>query len=1137
MAATFQYHVIGPVLQFNHSENQHLETSMRTVLSALALTAIIAIPSTAVAQEGYFRMPAHRGDKVFFVAEGDIWSAPLNGGKAQRLTTHTGQETRPVVSPDGKWLAFSASYEGQNDAYVMPVDGGLPKRIGFEGGSPIGWTPKGDVIYVCTTSRGPSSQRILVQVNPNTLARTPLPLADANDGCMDDSGKYLYFIRMGIHMMNDNARNYRGGAMAELWRYEVGTNNEAVKIDIKGQAKRPMWWRDRLYFIGDSDGCDNIWSIKPDGSDLVQVTKHKDWEVRYAYLSEGKITYQLGADIHLLDLSNNQDRIVKIDLVSDFDQMRIRSIRAMSYLNNTSFAPTGEKIAFTARGNVTVAAPQNLRRVDVAVPKGSRVTSATLSKDGKWVYAFNDSNGEKQIWRYPADGTVRAEAMTTDRGIDRGAMYLSPDGEYMAHTDRGGKVWLLNLSNKQNQLIDSNNYGANPSVTWSTDSKTIALQRPNSIVRSNQIVLYSMETKQKVQVTSDKYESSSPAFSPDGKWLYFLSNRHFQVVNGSPWGDRNMGPYFDRRTKVYAVALQEGNEFPFTPKTELDAAPAESPRPEARDGGTPAGQGRDSGGGQRENRPAAPLPAIQWAGLAERIFEVPLPPSNYSNLNVDARRLYFMERETGGASMKTLEIGNNTPRAEVFMANVTSYSMSLDGRKLLITRRGGGGAQGGRGAQGGGQEAEYLILDTAARAPQDVSRFVVRISDWNITADPRAEWRQMFYDAWRMHRDRFYDAKLRGVNWEALRRKYEPLLDRITDRNELSDVLAQMMGELGAMHSQVRAGDQRSITDSWAQSYLGAILEKTTEGYRIEHIYRTEIELPNEAGPLAKPGLNVKEGDIITSINGRPVLEARHISDLLNNRAGQQTLLGLKRGQTELKPIIVTPVNGGQNTTLRYTDWEEKNRQQVEKASDGNIGYLHLRAMGGTDINTFAREYYANAERAGLIIDVRRNNGGNIDSWVIEKLLRRAWSFWTTPTGNYRGANMQQTFRGHLVVLIDEYTYSDGETFAEGIKQLGLGPVVGRRTSGAGAWLTDSNGLVDGGMIRVAEWPQFSTKDGSWLIEGVGVTPDHDVVNLPFETFNGRDRQLETAIRLLQEKLKSEPITELKPKGIPSLGR
>jgi tricorn protease len=696
-------------------------------------------------------------------------------------------------------------------------------------------------------------------------------------------------------------------------------------------------------------------------------------------------------------------------------------------------------------------------------------------------------------------------------------MYPSPDGMYIAHTDRGGNLWLLNPATKENQLIDSNYYAAWPSVVWSGDSKTIAIQRPNSNLRSNQILLYSLETKQRAQITSDKYESFSPAFSPDGRWMYFLSNRHFQVVNGSPWGDRNMGPYFDRRTKIYAIALQDGLRFPFQPNTELDAAVPPEPR---------QSNSSNIGSGGRDTREArdTKLPTIQWTGLADRIYEVPLSPGNYQNLNADAQRLYFQDRDGRSVSLKTLEINNNDPRAEVHSTDMASYYLSSDGKKILLARR-------------AGQGMEFYILNASAKAPPDLSKFAVRTGDWNITADPKSEWRQMFYDAWRMHRNRFYDSKLRGVNWEAMKAKYEPLLSRVTDRNELNDLLAQMMGELGAMHSQVRAGDQRRIPDTWTQSYLGAILSRTPDGYRIDHIYRTENELPSEAAPLAKPGMDVREGDVITSINGRSVLDVRDISDLLNNCYGQQTLLGLRRGQSEMKPVIATPVNSVQNASLRYTDWEESNRAQVEKASGGRFGYLHLRAMGGSDINTFAREFYANIDRDGLIIDVRRNNGGNIDSWVIEKLLRRAWAFWTTSDGQYRGTNMQQTFRGHLVVLIDEYTYSDGETFAEGIKQLGLAPLVGRRTSGAGAWLTDSNGLVDGGMIRVAEWPQFSAKDGSWLIEGVGVVPDVEVVNLPVETFNGKDKQLETAIKLLQEKLSKNPIPELKPKNIPGIGK
>jgi len=1086
---------------------------MRLLLSFFLFTLLVSVSTPGSAGEGYFRFPAHKGDRIFFVAEGDIWSAPLKGGGTQRLTTHPGQELRPVISPDGAWLAFTASYEGQGDVYVMPVEGGLPRRVGFEGGTAVGWTPDGDVIYVCSSNSGPSGQRVLVQVNPSTLKRAPLPLADANDACMDDSGKFLYFIRLGINMMNDNARNYRGGAMSELWRYEIGSNKEAVRLNVPCNVKRPMWQNNRLYFIGDSSGCDNIWSIEPDGSGLTQITNHTDWDIRYAYLSDGKISYQQGADIRILDLTNNQDSVIKAGLISDFDQMRKRSIKGMDYLNSVSFAPDGNRVVFTARGNIALASNQSLRRVDVAVPDGSRAMSATLSKDGKWVYAFNDRSGEKQIWRFPSDGKTGGEVLTSDKGIDRLDMYPSPDGAYIAHTDRGGNLWLLNLTTKENRLIDSNNYSSWPTVTWAGDSKTIAISRSNSDLRLTQILLYSLETKQKTQITSDKYQSWSPVFSPDGRWMYFLSDRHFQVGNSSVWATRDMGPYFDRKTKVYAIALSDGLRFPFQPDTELDgAATAAEPHPSAETKNT-----RNTNQADVSNPPA-----IQWDGLANRLFEVPLPPGNYQSLSVDAKRLYFIERDGRAASLKTLEINNNDPKAEVFSTDVSSYSLSMDAKKIMLARR-------------VGQNTDYYILDAGAKAPQDISKFAVKVGDWNITVEPKAEWRQMFYDAWRMHRDRFYDSKLRGLDWVAIKAKYEPLLDRLTERNELNDLLAQMMGELGAMHSQVAPGEQRRLPDAWLQSHLGAILSKTPDGYRIDRIYRTEAELPDEAGPLAKPGMDVREGDIITNVNGHPVLEARDISDLLNNRAGQQVLLGLRRGQTDIKPVVVIPVNSMQNASLRYTDWEESNRVQVEKAGDGCLGYLHLRAMGGRDISSFAREFYANIGRDGLIIDVRRNNGGNIDSWIIEKLLRRAWAFWTTADGQYRGTNMQQTFRGHLVVLIDEYTYSDGETFAEGVKRLGLAPLVGRRTAGAGVWLTDSNRLLDGGMIRVAEWPQFATADGAWLIEGTGVVPDIEVVNYPLETFQGKDRQLERAIELLKEKIDKNPIPELKPERIPGI--
>ena len=1078
---------------------------MSPSLTSLALLLTLGPPAAAVGG-GYLRHPAAGGGQVFFTAEGDLWRAPLAGGEARRLTTHPGQETRPAVSPDGAWVAFSASYEGPQEAYVMPAQGGAPKRLSFEGGSVqvLGWTPRGEVLFGAPAERGPASRRVLVTVHPGTLARRVLPLADVAEACLDGSGRRLFFTRMGLTVTGDNVRAYRGGAASELWCYDLTESREAVRIPFDAPLKRPMWHGDRLYVVCDRDGRDNLWSMKADGSDARQLTFHKDWDLRGASLGEGRIVYQLGADLRAFELATGRDLPLELRLGSDEDQARPRVLRRpLDYLDNAAFALNGERVALTARGQVLLAGLEGLRRVEVALPPASRAREAVLSRDGAWVYALCDAGGDLQVWRFPADGRPGGEALTREPGVTRAALHPSPDGQFLAHTDRDGRVYLLKLANGENRCIDTAPNGGSTDVTWAPDGKHLALVRPDSARNRNQILLVRAADGHKAPLSSDKYESYAPAFSPDGRWLFFLSDRHFQATNPSPWGDRNLGPFFDRRTQVFALALQEGLRFPFQPRTELDV-------PESREAGKPEPKGKS---------PEPPAPV--WEGLAERLFEVPLPPGNYAGLRTDGKRLYLLDRQPQSSALKSAEIGPR-PSLETFAPDVAGFELSADGRKLMFVRRGPAGRS-------------FHIVEAGAKAPSELAKSEVRVGDWSLAVDPRTEWRQMFQDAWRMHREHFYDARMRGLDWEGLRRKYEPLVDRIRDRAELDDLLGQMMGELGALHSQIRPGDQRQAQDGAAPAFLGAVLERVADGFRIAHIYRTEPELPSEAGPLAQPGLDVREGDVITAVNGRPVREARHISDLLQGRAGEPVLLALQREGKPQKPVLVKPVDAQRQSHLRYADWEEACRRTVAQASGGRIGYLHLRAMGPLDIATFARDFYGQFDREGLILDVRRNNGGNIDSWVIEKLLRRAWAFWTDRKGRFLDTNMQQAFRGHLVVLVDELTYSDGESFAAGIKALGLGPLVGRRTAGAGVWLGDSNRLMDGGQARAAETPQYAAKDGAWIIEGVGVSPDVEVVNPPRATFEGRDLQLEKALALLQERLREAPVKPLKASGVPTL--
>jgi tricorn protease len=1124
-----------------------MNASCTTVRTILALS-LVLIGSQAAAADPYFRFPAVRGDTIVFTAEGDLWRTTTSGGKATRLTTHPAAETHAAVSHDGKLVAFAASYEGAQEAYVMPLEGGLPKRITFENGgvTVLGWTARGEVLVSTENSTGPSKHRIVAALDPVTLARRVLPLADANDATLDDAGRTVYFTRMGLSMTNDNVKSYRGGAHAQLWRFDLGGKSEAEPL-FKGDTannRRAMWWQERLYFISDAGDADNLWTSNPDGSERRQLTNHKEWDVRTASLGDGRIVYQLGADLRVLDLASGSDTLLKASLVSDFDQQRMRRVKSpLEALTSIDVANKMERIVLTARGRVTIAGTGSHRRVEIAVPEGARARGAVFSHDDKWVYAIADTSGENEIWRYAADGSGHGERLTTDGASHRLHLYPSPDGKWLAHTDKKGRTWLLDLAAKTNVIVDdAGQVGLDPSdqVVWSPDSRNFAFVRVGSQERRDQIGLFNLATRALSFVTTDRYQADSPAFSPDGKWLYFLSARHFNVGNAGPWGDRNMGPVFDKRVGVYALALQSDARFPFKPEDELTRPEEKSPEaaaraavkgPGAEDGENNAAVAAASAAAAASGADKAkpPTPAIAFAGLRQRLYEVPVEPGNYRALALDDKRLYLLEAgdEPGKGTLKTLAISRSAPQIETFAANVREFGLSND-RKHIFYRS---FAKGGPG--------DMLIVDAGARAPADLAKAKVKIDDWAVSSNPRMEWKQMFNDAWRMHRDFLYDAKMRGIDWNAVRTRYAPLVERVTDRAELDDVLGMMVGEVGALHSQIRPGDVRRAAAEGVPASLGAVLTRVADGYRVDRVYRSEPELPSEAGPLAAPDVNVKEGDIITAVNGKSLKEARDIADLLLDTAGKQVLLNVKSGaaKAEGKPraVIVTPATMARHASLRYADWEQGRAQQVEAASRGRIGYLHLRAMVARDINAFARDFYANINKEGLVIDVRRNNGGNIDSWIIEKLLRRSWAFWAS-NGKQPYSNMQNTFRGHLVVLMDELTYSDGETFAAGVKALKLGPLVGKRTAGAGVWLSDGNGLLDNGMARVAENGQFSS-DGEWLIEGVGVTPDVEVDNLPHETFAGRDRQLEVALELLEKKMKEQPVKPWKPAAIPAIKR
>jgi tricorn protease len=1082
----------------------------------LAFVSFVIIPASAFADNGYYRFPALSGDQIIFTAEGDLWSTASSGGKAQRLTTHPGQEVRAVVSPNGKLIAFNGSYDGLSEVYVMPMEGGVPKRLTFDSGNSvaIGWSPAGEVLYATQNETGPASQRVMALVDPASLKRRILPLADAGDAAFSADGQTLYFVRFGLAISNDNVRNYRGGLTAHLWRYALKGDKEAERI--AGAAlkdandRRPMVWDNRIYFISDRSGRDNLWSMAPDGSDLKQLTKHNDFDLRWANLDKGRIVYQLGADIHVFDIAANVDKIVPIDLTGDFAQRREHVVKnPLAFFEAVSFSPKGDRIAVTARGHVALAGTGVMRRIDLGTGTATRLRNAIVSADGKSVFGFSDASGEVELWRYSADGSADGKQLTKDAAGVRTVLSPSPDGKWIAHATFDGRAFLYNLETGQNAQFDSSDWAEIGQLVWSPDSKAIVIVRPDGRSPRNRLVIYNLAERKKQVLTSDKYDSEQPAFSPDGKWLYFLSDRQFQTQSGV-WRDRDMGPGFTKRTKIYAMALQAGLKFPFDPPTEADNAG------DAKVADKPAADKDKEKDKDKDAKAPKAVPAIQYEGLGDRLFEVPLPGDDISSLNLDDKRLYFLgpDGAEGHSALKTLTIETTGPKPDTFMADVREYELSADRKKIMIRKFVPAPAMG-----------DVMIVDAGAKAPADLSKSGVKLGDWSVIATPALEWKQMFFDAWRMHRDYFYDKSLKGVDWSKVRDHFAPLVDRLTDRAELDDLLGQMTSELSTLHSQVIPGDQRNGSDGSTAGFLGAIFDPDPQGFKIAHIYRTEQELPAERGPLSAPGVDAREGDIITAVNGVSAAGRADIGDLLRDRVGQQVLLSIKRAGKDIKTVAIA-VNAQRQAGLRYGDWEQSRRAKVDAASQGRIGYLHLRAMGGEDAATFAREFFANIDRDGLIIDVRRNNGGNIDSWIIDRLMRRTWAYLQPRYGKYPIYNMQNTFRGKVAVLIDERTYSDGETFAAGIKALKVAPLIGKRTSGAGVWLSDRSSLADRGRARVAELGQFAADTNEQLVEGKGVTPDIEVENPPHETFTGSDRQLETAIKTLLDQM--PPIAKAK---------
>jgi tricorn protease len=881
--------------------------------------------SFAESPRGYYRFPTIHGDTIVFTAEGDLWRVPATGGVAQRLTTHPGLESHAAIAPDGLTVAFSAQYEGPTEVYTMPLAGGLPIRHTFEGDNARveGWTPDGKLLYATDVhSTLPNHQ--LVELDPKTDHRRLLPLAQASQGAVEPEGagkRTLVFTR--FSKQGSSTKRYQGGWVENLWRFTDGDTEAApLTASYTGTRRSTMWWKGRIHFASDRDGVMNLWSMKRDGSDLVQLTKHKGFDVKSPAQQGGRIVYQHGADLRLFGIAGGVDHPLDIRLASDFDQKREKWVRKpLEFLTSAHLSPNGDRVVFTARGQVFVAPVEQGRFVEVPRKQDVRYRDAQFLPDGKSLLALSDETGELEFWKLPANGIGAAAHLTTNGTVFRFPASPSPDGKRLVWTDKDHKLWVHEIATSKTTLIDETTSRSGfDDFVWSPDGQWIAYTKaaPNLV---QQVNLYRPSDGARAVPTSDRVESYSPAWSPDGKWLYFLSDRELKSLVSSPWGPRQPEPFFTEVTKIYALALTKGQRWPFAPADELHSPKAATKKDEKEDDADqprtdePKSDGAekeegdaaaDSKSKAKDKAPKTPAVDIELEGLAARLFEAPVPAGNYSNLRVTAKHLLYTAREVGFSAkshLKQLEITNKDPKAKTLVEEARQWELSLDGKKVFV-RKGEG----------------FYVIAAGGSAPAKLDD-KVDLGGWTFSITPREEWRQIYTESWRMIRDYFYDRGMHGLDWPRIRLKYLPLIDRVSDRAELSDVIYEMIGELSTLHIYVAAGDLREGTDKVSPASLGArmVYDNSAGGWRVEHVYRGDPDYPDQLAPLARPGVEVGDGDVITAIDGRSVLEVRHPEMLLRNRAGRHVLLDIKpRGGGATRQDVVEPIGAGRETDLRY---------------------------------------------------------------------------------------------------------------------------------------------------------------------------------------------------------------------------
>ncbi|MDY3551185.1 PDZ domain-containing protein [Gemmata sp. JC717] len=1068
-------------------------------------------------------MPAISAKNIAFVYADDLWVADAGGKNPRRLTTDLGLEAYPVFSPDGQTIAFSAQYDGNVDVYTIPITGGAPTRLTSHPSPDTvrGFTPDGKSVLFSSPRHVYSNRYAQLFTVPLTGGMpTQLPIPWGFEAAYSPDGDHIAYTP--VRDATPQWKNYRGGTHSRVWIYDVKTHDVVEIPQPKDRCNDldPNWIGKKLYFRSDRAGDYNVFCYDTDNKDVTAVTKFTDFPVLDINTDGKTLIFEQAGYLHTLTPPESASTRLKVGIAIDNSESRPRFAKGSKYVRDVSVSPSGSRVAVEFRGEiVTVPAEKGDARVLTNTPDVHERNPA-WSPDGKTIAYFSDAGGEYQLVLAPQNGKGEPKKVK----LSGNGFYFDPvwsrDSKKLLFRDNAQTVFYVEVeSGKITKVVEPKHglgRGLKPS-SWSPDSKWVVYSI-NTPAQISRVYAYSLEKGTSTPITDGLTEATDPAFDAGGKYVYFLGSSDTGM---SKHGfSQSAADSRQPRWSINLVVLNKDLPSPFL--RESDEEKGESDRP------TPKSEKKDS-----------PAFSIDFAGIDQRILSFPLPPGSYAGLSAGtAGQVYYITRSEageggrgpgGGGVLSRYDLDRK--RASVVQAGVVGYELTPDGRKLLYTTGGGnwfitaaGGGSGGGAPTGaiGGRPGGLPTAPAPSPAGGAGGDGKVNFETVEVRVDPRAEWKQIYEEAWRINRDFFYDPNMHGADWPAMKKKYEVFLPHLTSSADLYRVIRWLLSELAVGHSYITSYGERPFERKTVPGgLLGADYEIAEGRYKFKKIYGGLNWSAAMRSPLTAPGVNVKEGEFLLAVNGKELKAPTEIYSLFENTAGKLTELtvGPNADGTKSRTVTVEPIANDYN--LRNMDWVEGNLKKVEQATGGRVGYVHVRDTAAGGMADFKRYFFPQVDKEALIIDERFNSGGQIADYYIDILRRPFASYWAPRHGADNRSPSAAVF-GPKVMIIDEGAGSGGDMLPYMFRKFGVGPLVGKRTWGGLVGIGGYPVLMDGGTVTAPSFAIWDPEKG-FIVENEGVAPDYDVTMWPKDLIAGKDPQLEKAIELALEALKKNP--------------